>query len=456
MSANQAGVLLGAFLAVSLGGTFSTASAQVLLDASKGEDSSVESIRAAYTAGRNKEAVLLADQAISQLANAEPPTNLLAELHFWRGASLRRMERFDEAVIALNTSQRLGLRIPELHLERALTRRALKQEQDAEQDYQEAERLLPPDDERRFRFAERWNSVPKTEPTFQITVTPQLGFDSNIFGLQQDAPLVDDNVEEESFYYGLVFGAKYFIHRSESQILAIDYRNQLRAYAEDRELNYSESVIGVLGRQPFLEWADIEVRASLGDAVSDGEGHLRTTRTVAPALLFHFSPVLQARLWGDWTDADYYLSDLPAEQDRDGVITRVGVVFGMDLGAGWSIAPHLSLSEYDADGDDYDHRALAVGLALTTGEYIGCVFSPAVSYTRADYEHENSVVGFSEKRADRILRVALSINLRGLEKVIGYAPSVTVTFVDHSSNLDTFDYERFEPRVEMTMVAMSF
>jgi tetratricopeptide (TPR) repeat protein len=456
MNLKHLGMLLGSFLAISLGAAISTASAQVLLDATKREEGSVESVRAAYTAGRNKEAVLLADQAISQLGNAEPPASLLAELHFWRGASLRRLERFDEAVIALNTSQRLGLRVPELHLERALSRRALKQEQEAEQDYYEAERLLPPDDERRFRFAERWNSVAKSEPTFQVTVTPQLGFDSNIFGLQQDAPLVDDDVEEESFYYGLVFGAKYFLHRSESQILAIDFRNQLRAYAEDRELNYAENVVSALGRQPFLEWADIEVRASLGDAVSGGEGHLRTTRTVAPAFLFHFSPVIQARLWGDWTDADYYLSDLPAEQDRDGLITRAGVVFGLDLGGGWNVAPHVSFSEYDADGDDYDHRALLVGLALTMGEYLGCVFSPAVSYTRADYEHENSVVGFSEKREDRILRFALSITLRELEKVIGYAPSLTLAFVDHSSNLDAFDYERFEPRVEMTVVAMSF
>jgi hypothetical protein len=456
MRSNTLGMVVGIIVSVALGASFRIASAQAFLDATKGGEPSVETIRAAYTAGRHKEAVLLADQAISQLANTEPPANLAAELHFWRGASLRRLERFDEAVIALNTSQRLGLRVPELHLERALSRRALKQEQEAAQDYQEAERLLPPDDERRFRFAERWNSVSKAEPAFQVTVTPQLGFDSNIFGLEQDAPLVDGDVEEKSFYYGLVFGAKYYLHRSESQVLAIDFRNQLRAYAEDRELNYTENVLTALGRQPFLEWADIEVRTSLGDAVSDGEGHLRTTRTVAPALLFQFSPDLQARLWSDWTDADYYLGDLPAEQDRDGVITRAGVVFGLDLGGGWSIAPHVSLSQYDADGDDYDHSAHVVGLALTTGQYVGCVFSPSVSYTRAHYDHENSVVGFTEKREDRILRFGLSVRLRELEKVIGYAPSVTVAFLDHSSNLDAFDYKRFEPRVEMTIVAMSF
>ncbi len=426
------------------------------LDSPKSGEGSLESVRAAYASGRNQEAVLLADQAISHLAGGGSEGNVLAELHFWRGASLRRLERHDEALIALDSSQRLGLRVPELHLERALSRRALKQDQEAERDYQEAERLLPPDDERRFRFAERWNRVSKAEPAFQLTVTPQLGYDSNIFGLEKDAPLIDADAEEKSLYYGLVLGVKHFLHRSDTQLLALEYRNQLRAYAEEEDLNYTDNILSAVGRQPFLEWADIEVRAALGEAVSDGEGHLRTTRTVAPAFIFHFSPTLQARLWGDWTDADYYLSDLPAEQDRDGVITRVGLVFGVDLGSGWSVAPHLGVAEYDADGDDYDHRDWVVGLALTTGQYIGCVFSPSVSYTRAEYDHENSVVGFTEKRDDRILRFAIAVTVRELESVIGYAPSVSVAFLDHSSNLDSYDYQRWEPRIEMTVLAMSF
>lgn len=456
MKTSLLGIIAGALCFVLAAARFETASAQALLDATRSGEGSVESVRAAYTAGRNKDAVLLADQAISQLANSEPPASLLAELHFWRGASLRRLDRFEEAVIALNTSQRLGLRVPELHLERALTRRALKQGQEAERDYQEAERLLPPDDERRFRFAERWNKVSKAEPAFQLTVTPQFGYDSNIFGLEKDAPLIDEDSEEQSLYYGLVLGVKYFLHRSDTQILALEYRNQLRAYAEDRELNYSDNIFSAVGRQPFLEWADIEVRAALGEAVSDGEGHLRTTRTVAPAVLFNFSPTVQARLWGDWTDADYYISDLPSEQDRDGVITRAGLVFGIDLGAGWSVAPHFGIAKYDADGDDYDHQDLVAGVAVTSSQYLGCVFSPSVSYTRADYDHENSVVGFTEKRQDRIWRFALTVSIRELEKVIGYAPSITIAFLDHSSNLAPYDYKRWEPRIEMTVLAMSF
>jgi hypothetical protein len=128
----------------------------------------------------------------------------------------------------------------------------------------------------------------------------------------------------------------------------------------------------------------------------------------------------------------------------------------LDLGRGWSLAPHIGVAEYDADGDDYDHRDWVAGLALTTGQYIGCVFSPSVSHTRAEYDHENSVVGFAEKREDRIWRFAVSVTVRELESVIGYAPSLTIAFLDHGSNLDPYDYKRWEPRIEMTIVAMSF
>ena len=439
-----------------LAATQQVAFAQGHLDATRAGENSLESVRAAYTSSRNKEAVLLADAAISRMGSEGQAGMGLAELHFWRGASLRRLERFEEALIALDTSQRLGLRVPELYLERALSRRSLKQDQEAEQDYTEAERLLPLDDERRFRFAERWKSVNKAEPAFQLAVTPQLGYDSNIFGLEKDAPLIDGTAEEQSLYYGLVLGLKYFVHRSDTQILAVEYRNQLRAYSEDQELNYTDNIVSVLGRQPFLEWTDLEVRVFWGEAFSDGEGHLRTTRTVAPAFLFTFSPTLQARLWGDWTDADYYATDIPPEQDRDGTILRAGIVFGVDLGGGWSLAPHVGVAKYDSDGDDYDHQDWVVGLALTTPEFIGCVFSPLVSYTRAEYDHLNSVVGFTEERNDRIWRFALTVTLREVEKLIGYAPSITIAFLDHSSNSDPYDYKRLEPRIEMTMVALSF
>jgi hypothetical protein len=50
----------------------------------------------------------------------------------------------------------------------------------------------------------------------------------------------------------------------------------------------------------------------------------------------------------------------------------------------------------------------------------------------------------------------VSVTVRELESVIGYAPSFTIAFLDHGSNLDPYEYKRWEPRIEMTIVAMSF
>lgn len=419
-------------------------------------DTPVESVRTAYAAGRDKDAVVLADQVLASLGSADSPAGLVAEIHFWRGSALRRLERHDEARVALDAATRLGLGVPELHLERALTQRALGQEPEARQEYQEAERLLPPDDERRRLFAERWKREGKQEPAFQLSFTPQLGYDTNIVGLEKDAPLLGGEVDESSPYTGLVLATKYFLVRDERQMLALEYRNQMRAYMDESDFNYSDNVVSAIGRYPFLEWADFEVRGSFGEAFTADDGHLRTTRTIAPAIPFRFSSSWQMRLWGDWTDADYYVSDIPSVQDRDGVITRGGLIFGFDLGGGWSVAPHIARARYDADGGDYDHDEWIAGVALTTAQVLGCVLSPAVSYTRADYDHENSIVGFTRKRQDRIWRFSLTVLLRELEQVIGYAPSVTVSFLDHSSNLDPFDYRRWEPRIEMTIVALSF
>ena len=420
------------------------------------EASSLETVRSAYLAGRDLDTVLAADEALAIATRSEAAGSVVAELHFWRGAALRRLGRLPEARVALDAARTLGLGIPELHLELALTKRALKQDEDAEREFREAERRLPENDERHFRFAERWKEVSKAEPNFQLTIAPQVGYDSNIVGLDEDAPLQGGDVEEASFFAGLLLSAKYFLHRSDRQILALDYRNVMRAYSEESDFNYTDNLLTATGRQPLLEGADLEIRGSLGEAFTEGDGHLRTSRTVAPAVLMTLSSKVQARLWGDWTSVDYYTPDLPPEQDRDGVVWRGGLVVGWDLGSGWSLAAHMSFATYDTDGSDYDHDEWTLGIVVTTPEIAGVILNPSVSYTGANYDNPDSTVGFTDTREDEILRVSITIALRGLEREIGYAPSITFVFTDQSSTIDAYDYARFEPRVEVGVLAYSF
>ena len=147
----------------------------------------LEPVRTAYVEGRFQEAVLLADRALAE--RAALPT-IVPEIHFWRGASLRKLGRDDEALVAFDASRREGFKSPELSLERALVLKSLGKNQEAEHEYREADRHLEEDPARRLRFGEEWKRAHAKEPDFRFTITPQVGFDSNLIGLDKDAPLL--------------------------------------------------------------------------------------------------------------------------------------------------------------------------------------------------------------------------------------------------------------------------
>ncbi len=421
-----------------------------------GTDVTIEAIRLAYLEGRDKETVLLADRLLAAIAGSDDGAASVGETYFWRGAALRRLTRFDEALVALDAALRHGFRSPELHLERALSHRALGQEQEAEKEYQEAERLLPPDPERRARFSQRWLREWKEEPRFQLWLSPQIGYDTNVIGLDKDTVLVQGDQERESFYYGLGLTGRYYLVKKEDQLLSLDLRSALRAYSEEKEFNYLDNSVGATGRYPLWSIADFELRAALGEAYMQEDGHLRTTRTIAPALLLDLPFDWQTRVWADWTDADYYWDTVRDEYDYDGEIRRAGIGFGIGLGGGWSLGPSVNIAEYDTEGTDYRHSSWTLSLGLTSAQYLGCVFTPGVSYTRADYDEENSVTNFTEKREDRIWTYSLTVTIRALESLIRYAPTVSVAFTDHGSNIDPYDYDRWEPRFEVGILALSF
>ena len=326
--------------------------------------SMLEGVRSAYADGRDKDVLLLADRALLEVTKAGGVGLRIAELHFWRGAALRRLGRHEEALVALDQAKALGFREPELYLERSLTHSTLGHSQEADQERQEGERLLPDDLERRERLNYRWQQEAKDRTRFQLWFSPQFGYDSNIIGLDKDTPLQQGDVNFDSYFIGAYLDARYFLVRNEHQILRLSYQALAREYPDERDVSYVDNVVSLVGRQPLLEYLDLEGRASLGEAFLRDDGHFRTQRTVGPALLMQPLHDVQIRLWADWTDADYYVS-VPQEQDRDGEMTRGGVSFSVDLGRSWTIAPYVSYNKYDADGDDYDSKGWEVGVTLT-------------------------------------------------------------------------------------------
>lgn len=415
----------------------------------------VRAVRTAYKDGRDQEVLLLADRALLAMARDGDLAMRAPELHFWRGAALRRLGRYDEAVVALDLAITLGFRGPEVHLERGLAHRGLGRRQEADRDYQEAERLLPEDPEMRERLLHRWKWDGKDQARLQVLASPQLGFDTNIVGLDERTPLVQDDVDFDSPYAGAFLEAKYFPILNDRQLLWIGYQNLVRYYTDEPDVSFTDNVATLVGRQPLFEDFDLEARASLEEAFLREDGHFRTQRTVGPAALWRPVRPLHLRLWADWTDADYY-APVPAEQDRDGQIVRGGLRLTLDLGRGWSAAPFVSLNRYDAEGSDYESRGWEAGLSVTPAELGGIRLVASLAYGRQDYENPNSLTGFAEKRSDRPLSASLVVTLRMLEGVLGYAPTLSVAYMRHRSTIDNFDYDRWTPQIELGIAALSF
>ena len=137
-------------------------------------------------------------------------------------------------------------------------------------------------------------------------------------------------------------------------------------------------------------------------------------------------------------------------------IARVGLTLAIDLGAGWMAGPSLSYSQGNAQGDDYDFRGWAVALQVSTPELSGFKVVVLVSYGEDNYDNPNSLLGFTEERVDQPFAAKVTITFKQIEKWLGYAPTVSVGYVRHDSNITQFDYSRWTPEIEVSLGVLSF
>ncbi len=415
----------------------------------------LEGVRSAYRDKRDEDALVQADQALLEITRSGDAGMLAPELYFWRGASLRRLNRPKEALVALEESRVRGFKHPELHLELALVRRSLGQSEAAERDLGEAQAAVPGDLGRQSQLISRWNREGKEDPRFRLTLSPQIGWDSNIIGLDPDSPLVQGSVEEDSFFAGAYLGAKYFVHRDGHQVIELELQSVGRLYTEADELNFWDTLLSAVGRQPLGDWVDLEARVSLGESVIRDSGHFRTERIAGLGLLMTPLHELKLRVFVDWTNADYYDS-APAPQDRDGDIVRGGLEGAIELGRGWTVSPYVTVSKYNTEGSDFDALGVEGGFTIRPEEWMGCRVSLALGLGSQEFENENSLSNFTKKRSDFHVQGTLSIAFRQLERLLGVIPTLSVTYVHHDSNISAYRYERWIPQVDLGINVLSF
>jgi tetratricopeptide (TPR) repeat protein len=417
--------------------------------------SSIESVRTAYREGRDKDVLIMVERALIEVSAAGDLGMKAAELYFWKGSALRRLGRYDESLIALDHARTLGFNGPELYLERSLANKTLGNSQESQQDFQEAEKRFPDDPEKRDLYLKHWKWDAMEQPRFQLWLAPQAGWDSNVIGLDPNTPLVQNKVNFDSYYAGAYLDTKYFLVQNQHQLLWLEEQFMGRDYPQEQDVSFLDNVLSIAGRQPLLESLDVELRGSWEEAFLRDTGHFRTQRTIAPALLYQAFRDVQVRLWGDWTDASYYES-VPDAQKRDGTLTRVGVTLAIDLGRAWVACPYGFYNKANTTGSDYDAHGWEFGLQMTSPEYAGFKVLALVNYGEEDYSNPNSLTGFVTKRIDRPFGATLTVTFKQVEKWLGYAPTVSVGYVRHTSNITDFNYSRWTPQIEVSLGVLSF
>jgi len=414
-------------------------------------DPNINAIRRAYAEQRDAEVLTLTEAALVERVGSDED---IGEIYFLRGSVLRRSRRHQEAIVALAAARRYGYRPPELHLENALALSAMGKSQDADQEMDEARRLAQDEEKRAFlegQWRRRQDEGPKK---FEARVRPQLGYDTNVVGVSDDTLLAED-VDRESFYYGVLLSAKYRLFDDQGRTLAIEYQNVSRAYSSESDLSYTDNLLALTGRVPLAEQIDFNARVAYGEAFMADDGHFRTLRSAGPGFLFRPAAGWELRLWGEWGDVDYYV-DGPAEQDRDGTYQQAGLALRVDLGSGWTVSPFVSFLDYNSEGSDYERVEWQPGVTIAAPDVLGVQPSVTIGYVRADFDNPNSLTAFTEERQDRRFYVTFTLTVHALEEKLGFAPSISIRFEDWDSNIDAYDFSRWQPQIDFAFLAYSF
>ena len=54
------------------------------------------------------------------------------------------------------------------------------------------------------------------------------------------------------------------------------------------------------------------------------------------------------------------------------------------------------------------------------------------------------------------MQITLAVFFKQIERLIGYAPAISVTYVHHESNIADFKYHRWDPQIELGINVLSF
>lgn len=428
--------------------------------------------------GRSREALAALDTAVALYAG-HPEYDRHSELDFERGWALLREGRFDDALFALQaydaaqpgrgqTAEFMGRahvglgsyaeaetqfeealrRDPRLSETVALARVAMAAKRGdiglAEQTLSELlreERQTPLS----RLLAER---IPRTAAqrarNFGISLVLGAGHNSNAIGLSEDEPVAGDITNREDHFQRFV-ASGFQVWRPSVWTVVGSYALQADFYDDIDQVNQVDQIVGLRAYRSLSE--RLTIGADLRDRYTQvDQGSYLNEVAISPETWWRIDERFVAGFSYSFSHDDYLVPPTSAFLDRDSDIHTISPALVIAMPE-WRSSARLNYAHrwISAEGADFDANGDGVTAQIDSslpGRFTSRVF---LSFEHRDYEHPNSLNGFTEARDDDFFYVSVYVQ-RPLNDLLQVSDRLRLyaqyDYTDRSSNIAFYAYKQ--------------
>ncbi len=306
--------------------------------------------------------------------------------------------------------------------------------------YQIAQQALARDSDSflSFRFRQI-NDVSATEESqsspWKFTLGYRLEYDDNVALLPDSLlPSGDADADEDDFRHVVTADVLYQQALGGNWQVFGEARATQSIHHQASEFNFTR-LNGLLGTgQSFNRWG-WRLPAEISHDRFDGDS-FSTTFTVSPGAYFKITQNFYTHVYGRYASSDFDQVAFP-EDDRSAETYGGGLLLAGNITRRWTVRAIGEYLDFDADGSNWDREEIQGYLyteySLTPDWSVGA----GARYTDIDFDNLN--IPFLSTRADESWEYYLS---SGYRLAPGWFLRGQLTFVDHQSNIEAFDYER--------------
>lgn len=264
------------------------------------------------------------------------------------------------------------------------------------------------------------------------------GFDTNPLSIGEEALLEGSLARRDTWFLNTRASVGARILNRPDTLWAVEFSHFANWHDELSKFDQNLSSLSTYAEHWLCHWIGVTASASIS-TLDVGPNEVRDSWSAGCGVYAVEANWTRTRLSYDHVDNEYFL-DLNDFTDLDGEFDTVGVsqeafIPGTDL----RVALGYAYTNASAEGSDNDADIHRVSFSASHPIVWEIVGTAGVSFSEADYDHDNSRDPQVTERHDDALAASVRLDRRVTDWMGVY---VSAVFVDNESHTALFDYDR--------------